>query len=419
MNLRRGTGSRRGSGCFLALFLVLAMSLVPFGVAQVYADHVRPKIISVEHPVYVMSRTRFEIRVFFEYEFSSATEVKVNVVPGWYRNSWKISDELGTCNVKALVGRGSSSCSLTLTAPINQGSWLFTVYASRWDTINGKTQWWYDKSGARELTLHVGPPSKLALLTVRIGFSGATVRVDGNAKVTGLDGTAQFQVLIAQGRHSVQIPAEIDLGSGARAKFEAWSDGSPNTLLSFQVNGDMLVTAIYRTQYYLTLVSEYGSARGNGWYDAGSNAAFSIEETFGPALDGFLGTLGARYVFSGWTGNLSTSHQNVTIVMDEPKVVIAIWTPDYTLPALSLGIVGTIAAIGTAISWNLTTQRRRSSSREKSTYLQPSTPDPDVEKILRTIEKLDSVAGLIPDRLYSKLTAEYQEKIRIPEDSPR
>jgi len=366
-----------------------------------------------------MPGTRFEIRVYFEYEFSAPTNVKVSAVNGRYRSSFNAGDELSFCIAPRLIGRGTSLCSLSLKALDRQGKWQLTVYAARWDTINGQSGWYYQKSGTRELTLQIGP----ATLTIRIAcagirLGGTTVKLDGNATTTGPDGTAKFRVMWL-GMHSVQIPPVIDLSSGSRAVFETWSDGNLYTLRSVQVNGDMAVTAIYKIQYYLTLTSQYGSVSGDGWYDAGTKATFSIVQPVGPALDGFLGTLGAGYVFTGWTGDLSTSQHNATIMMDKPKVVVAVWTPNYTLPAIELATGATILAIGAAIFWNLTTQRRRISSRKESGYLQATTPSPEVERILQTIERLESIAYLIPDRLYSKLMAEYEVSLQGAEGSSR
>jgi len=421
MLLGQGTTSARRYVCYLTLFVVSWLMFVQPGAAQTYGQHVRPTIIAVDSPSLVMPGTRFEIRVYFEYEFSAATNVRVSAVNGRYRSSFNAGDELSFCIAPGLKGRGTRPCSLSLKVPDAQGKWQLTVYAARWDTINGQSGWWYQKSGTRELTLQIGP----ATLTIRIASSagirlsgGTTVKLDGNATTTGPDGTAKFRVLWL-GSHSVQIPPVIDLSPGSRAIFETWSDGNLFTLRSVQVNGDMAVTAIYKTQYYLTLTSQYGSVSGNGWYDAGTNATFSIGQPIGPALDGFLGTLGAGYVFGGWTGDLSASQHNATIMMDKPKVVVAVWTPNYTMPAIELATGATILTIGAAICWNLTTQRRRISSRKESAYLQATTTSPEVERILQTIERLESIAYLIPDRLYSKLMAEYEVSLHGAEGSSR
>ena len=69
----------------------------------------------------------------------------------------------------------------------------------------------------------------------------------------------------------------------------------------------------YTTQYYLTVKSEYGSSKGEGWYDACSKATISVASSRDV------------YVFSGWTGDLTSSDAVSTVVMDKPKTVIATW----------------------------------------------------------------------------------------------
>jgi uncharacterized repeat protein (TIGR02543 family) len=95
--------------------------------------------------------------------------------------------------------------------------------------------------------------------------------------------------------------------------------------------------------YYLTVVSDYGDPQGEGWYDSGSTATFSVTSP--------VGTI-ARHFFTGWGGDSTATTPTVNILMDEPKTVTANWRTDYTyLYALIGGIAGTTVAVLAIILW--------------------------------------------------------------------
>ncbi len=84
-------------------------------------------------------------------------------------------------------------------------------------------------------------------------------------------------------------------------------------------------------QYYLTVISPYGVAGGNGWYDNNTNAYATLETGI---IDHGNGT---RRVFTSWSGdasgtNYATSDQ---ILMDGPKTAVANWKTQYYLTLTS------------------------------------------------------------------------------------
>ncbi|MHA1664373.1 MAG: hypothetical protein ACTSVW_00890, partial [Candidatus Njordarchaeales archaeon] len=85
----------------------------------------------------------------------------------------------------------------------------------------------------------------------------------------------------------------------------------------------------YTKQYYLKLISSYGNPRGEGWYDANSNATINIEKSV--AMKGLLGLLGAKKTFSHWSGDFTSSDPTAVIAMNEPKQIEAIWVDDYSI----------------------------------------------------------------------------------------
>ena len=110
-------------------------------------------------------------------------------------------------------------------------------------------------------------------------------------------------------------------------------------------SSDASITFDYTLQYLLTVESPYGEAEGSGWFDKDYTARFSMSPVTIP-IEGFLGTLGAKYVFKGWIGDLTASSSSAEAKMDSPKRVTAVWEADYSNVYLILGGLGmTIAGL--------------------------------------------------------------------------
>lgn len=122
----------------------------------------------------------------------------------------------------------------------------------------------------------------------------------------------------------------IELDNGTRRVFEAWigegqgsysgSDLSPVIIVKSQINE----TALWRTEYLLTIETKYGNPLGAGWYNSSSIAKILIEPVVydSPVI---------RHVFQGWKGNLEDKSNNVTLRVDAPMVLKAIWNTEYYL----------------------------------------------------------------------------------------
>ena len=95
--------------------------------------------------------------------------------------------------------------------------------------------------------------------------------------------------------------------------------------VTFTINAPSDITWTWKTQYYLTVSSAYGTAGGAGWYDAGSSVYASITPTT------VFSSEGSQYVFTGWSGGASgSSSSSNTIVLVGPKTAIANWSATQT-----------------------------------------------------------------------------------------
>lgn len=78
--------------------------------------------------------------------------------------------------------------------------------------------------------------------------------------------------------------------------------------------------------------------------------------------DGFLGTLGAKDEFQGWSGDLSSANQTVQLLMNHDKELIATWRMDYDSLIISVILFVGLAVVATCL---LMYRHARKSGRER------------------------------------------------------
>lgn len=92
----------------------------------------------------------------------------------------------------------------------------------------------------------------------------------------------------------------------------------------------------YKTQYYVSVITNFGRTLGTGWYNSGT----IVDITALPGNDIFV-----NHVFSGWQGPVigNTNQESTEILADSPKILVAIWSADYT--NISIAIIIVIALV--------------------------------------------------------------------------
>ncbi|MHC3129498.1 MAG: DNRLRE domain-containing protein [Candidatus Bathyarchaeota archaeon] len=133
-------------------------------------------------------------------------------------------------------------------------------------------------------------------------------------------------------------PSTCSGGEGTRYIFETWkvddvAEGS--NPISVLMDSPHSVVASYRTQYYLTVVSQHVPTEGEGWYDKDSEASFSVKSPQGLVI---------QNVFTRWSGDSISTSQSATILMNGPKTLTANWREEYTQLFIIL-IVAALAII--------------------------------------------------------------------------
>ena len=136
---------------------------------------------------------------------------------------------------------------------------------------------------------------------------------------------------------SLQSPAQTVGGDGgSRLVFQGWSvDGQgpqSGPSLNLVMNSPHNVTALYGQQFYLNVQTDQGVATGSGWYDAGSTAQIYVSTPISTSY-------GVSIVFNGWQGDIQSSNQSTSVLMDSPMNVVATWRTDSTVLYLTIAAV--------------------------------------------------------------------------------
>ncbi len=234
----------------------------------------------------------------------------------------------------------------TVGSPTQAGQYLVIL---TWKTINAEGSAYGLSISGGEITWDTGNDSdpgriprvitkSVPVLIIKVEPKGD---ITGNVKIDGqslLIVNGQVQIDLIPGQHSIEVPAQLDLGTGKRAVFQDWSDADKSNPKQVSSETDLVLIAFYKIQYLLTIVSDKGGPQGTGWYDSGSRATFSVSSS-----TGFL----IGDVFDHWEGDYSGSSPSGTVTMDGPETVRAVWRTDYT-QLLIIGAVIVIVVVAVA-----------------------------------------------------------------------
>ncbi|TLZ59869.1 MAG: exo-alpha-sialidase [Methanobacteriota archaeon] len=145
---------------------------------------------------------------------------------------------------------------------------------------------------------------------------------------------------------SFSVEGSAPGGTGTRYVFTGWTGDSTASSAdsTIAMDGPKTVSASWRTDHLLTIVSAYGVAEGAGWYAENTAATASVPDR--------VTANGTTYRFAGWTG-ASTSSSSVTLVtMDGPKALTATWVvvpPETPSTSPGLGVLPWIALVVIAV----------------------------------------------------------------------
>jgi len=141
---------------------------------------------------------------------------------------------------------------------------------------------------------------------------------------------------------AISLSSPITTDNGTRQLFVQWSGDlsglEPSQLIT--MSGPKFVSAVWTTQYELTMESEYGHTSGSGWYSLNTQAAFNVDTVIIDAANG------TRRVFIGWSGDATGAGHQGSVTMDSPKIIRANWGTQHLIAFTTHGVRnGTILTI--------------------------------------------------------------------------
>jgi M6 family metalloprotease-like protein len=117
----------------------------------------------------------------------------------------------------------------------------------------------------------------------------------------------------------------------SRLVFVNWSGDISSSLTSITVtvNKPVTLSANWKQQYYLAVISSVGTPQGSGWYDAGTSATVTVQQPTQQANN-------SRQVFAGWIGGSGGQDPTRTVVVNAPTILQASWKVQYLVQVQSL-----------------------------------------------------------------------------------
>jgi hypothetical protein len=161
--------------------------------------------------------------------------------------------------------------------------------------------------------------------TILRGAYTAKYATEHRLTVVSLYGGTQGDGWYKEGEKAVFSVTPFIDGKDTRRYFTTWSGSytGDETTASVVMNAPKTVTASWRTEYLLTVSSDYDEPAGSGWYKEGSTASISIT----PYLEG----PDTRHYFTRWSGSYTGDSAQASFTMTAPKTVKANWRHEYLL----------------------------------------------------------------------------------------
>ncbi len=163
-------------------------------------------------------------------------------------------------------------------------------------------------------------------VTVKLTYPNGTV-ASGKTDTLGRIKFANLEV----GNYTIQIDKDVQVAVDKMYSFDRWSDDvtTPERVIELKENIDLIVH--YKTKYFVLVNSLYATVTGTGWYDEGSVATISVSP-----LTVQVSMLTPPQKFSHWSGDIYSKEPTTSFIVDSPKVINAVWEPDYVGFAINL-----------------------------------------------------------------------------------
>jgi hypothetical protein len=164
-------------------------------------------------------------------------------------------------------------------------------------------------------------------VTLTLGSVGTSTQIVVDNASYQIQNGSSIPLTLRLGPHSLQAPLIVQGDLGERYVFVGWSDDVNSDPRQISLTQPTSVSALYRTEYYLSAESARGQVVGEGWYEKGEQATVVITPTI--TVASFPGLID-EYRFNGWSGDSSSTSYVLTLRMDGPKQIDATWIKNGT-----------------------------------------------------------------------------------------
>lgn len=310
--------SGRSGGLLFALCLLSLIFSLWIAPGALASSFLVARVVAVDHPKAVAPLEAFRVVVTAEYEHSLYVDVAILDLDGG-----EVVQALTL--ISNFHGPGEESFTFNLTAPAREGVWRLEAATRAW----WRNSWFADPDqGSMKFEIKVSRPrAKEAKLTLASPFPGAEVWIDGEAfKVS-----KPLTVRLEAGNHTLRAQPLIQVSEGARLAFVGWSDGVTSNPRRIFLSSDITLSLMYEREYLLKVDSPIGLVKGGGWYREGELGKLEAPK------EAFKG--GRSHLFKGWRGDVESLNASVTVMMDGPKEVKAIWVEEAPSPPFPKSIL--------------------------------------------------------------------------------
>jgi len=214
---------------------------------------------------------------------------------------------------------------------------------------------------------------------------------------------------------TISLPTTIEIQQGSiREQLTGYSVDQSDTQIIPRKESGIFSTQMHMSsahnldftsilQYHISVISQYGTTIGGGWYDAGSTATISANSP-----DEFL----VRHVVTGWQGhNIKSDSNSAKLVVDAPGTVTAVWSTDYS-QAIVIGII----PIGAASVFFVIRNKRKRHYVSVDTVQTPVQSTQTLQEIKPHEEEIKQTLEVIKQTLYDIKQSPEETKSNIDDN---
>jgi len=159
-------------------------------------------------------------------------------------------------------------------------------------------------------------------LAVESPIPDSIIKVDGFPFST--DPNGRVNLFLMAGGHRIGLEPVVYRNEDVRSSFKSWSDGNTDNPRDVEIRTDMTLVAAYENEFNLKVVSEVELRDVGGWYKNGTLVSVAVHPTYNAQN-------ATRFTVASWSGDVSPSLENGTVLMDGPKALTITWNKQFLM----------------------------------------------------------------------------------------